>query len=304
VRQKAFRLGTTVLVLCILAAYPLSAQVAGVIRGTVKDSSGNPVVGAAVAMKNASSGQSTKTTTTATGTYELPNLSPGDYEISVSSDGFSPRISQLTLQAGAIRTFDIVLSAKSLQQGSQEKNLPEAPASNLPNAPPTNSTEPSLSDLGFSQSQLQGNAAEQARLDKRSHMLKIHQRMGLITAVPLIATVFSGGFAGGKDTSSSSRDLHAALGSVTAGLYFTTASFAIFAPKIPGTRTRGPIRVHKALAWIHGPGMILTPILGAMAYDQKSRGEKVHGIAAAHGAVAIITAGAFGAALLSVSVKF
>jgi hypothetical protein len=58
------------------------------------------------------------------------------------------------------------------------------------------------------------------------------------------------------------------------------------------------------MAWIHGPGMILTPILGAIAFDQKSKGEKVHGIASAHGPVAIVTAGAFGAALLSVSVKF
>ena len=50
--------------------------------------------------------------------------------------------------------------------------------------------------------------------------------------------------------------------------------------------------------------MILTPILGAMAYSQESKGQKVHGIAAAHGPVAIATAGAFGAALLSVSLKF
>ncbi|MGB7132331.1 MAG: hypothetical protein WBD59_16065, partial [Candidatus Sulfotelmatobacter sp.] len=105
-------------------------------------------------------------------------------------------------------------------------------------------------------------------------------------------------------TSSSTRDLHAALGGTTAVLYFTTASFAIFAPKIKGTKTRGPIRVHKALAWIHGPGMILTPILGEMAFDEKSKGERVHGIASAHGPVAIVTAGAYGAAMLAVSVKF
>lgn len=58
------------------------------------------------------------------------------------------------------------------------------------------------------------------------------------------------------------------------------------------------------MAWIHGPGMILTPILGALAYSQKNNGERVHGIAKAHGPVAIVTAGAFGAALLSVSLKF
>ena len=50
--------------------------------------------------------------------------------------------------------------------------------------------------------------------------------------------------------------------------------------------------------------MIATPILGAMAFSQKNNGEKVHGVASAHGPVAIVTAGAFGAALLAVSVKF
>jgi hypothetical protein len=94
------------------------------------------------------------------------------------------------------------------------------------------------------------------------------------------------------------------LGSVTGDLYFISAYYAIRAPKIAGTEPRGQIRWHKALAWIHGPGMILTPILGAIAFNQKSNGEKVHGIASAHGPVAIVTAAAYGAAILSVSVKF
>jgi hypothetical protein len=170
--------------------------------------------------------------------------------------------------------------------------------------PPNNSQVPSLEDLGLTPSQTQSDPQLQARLDKRAHMLKIHQRLGLIKAIPMIASVATGFSAGGKSTSTSDRWAHLALGSVTGDLYFTTAYFAIFAPRIPGTQTRGPIRVHKALAWIHGPGMILTPILGAIAFDQKSKGEKVHGIASAHGAVAIVTAGAFGAALLSVSLKF
>jgi hypothetical protein len=184
--------------------------------------------------------------------------------------------------------------------GSQNQQKP----AELPNAPSSTKTEPSLNDLGFSPSQEQGNAREQALLDRRSHMLKIHQKLGLITAVPLVATVIAGAGAGGKSTSSSTRDFHAALGGTTAVLYFTTAYFAIRAPRIQGTETRGPIRVHKALAWVHGPGMILTPILGEMAFNQKSNGEKVHGIASAHGPVAIVTAGAYGAALLAVSVKF
>ncbi|MFZ0633819.1 MAG: hypothetical protein WAM56_21190 [Acidobacteriaceae bacterium] len=41
--------------------------------------------------------------------------------------------------------------------------------------------EPSLGDLGFTPAQTQANAKLQARLNKRTHMLKIHQTLGLIT---------------------------------------------------------------------------------------------------------------------------
>jgi hypothetical protein len=166
------------------------------------------------------------------------------------------------------------------------------------------SNAPTLEDLGLSPEQTRGSAQDQARLDRRSHMLKIHQRLGLITTIPLAATILTSGLAGGRETSSTGRDLHAALGSATAGLYFTTAYFSIFAPRIPGTESRGQIRWHKTLAFIHGPGMILLPILGALAYEQKSRGERVHGIASAHGAVAGVTAVAYGLSIATVSFRW
>jgi len=189
-------------------------------------------------------------------------------------------------------------SQDSKQSDQQNQGTPQ----NLPNAP--SSSKPSLGDLGFPAEQTQANPQEQALLDKRTHMLKIHQRLGFITLFPLVATVVSGAGAGGRSTSKTSRDVHAGLGSATAGLYFSAAYFALRAPKVPGTPPRGQIRVHKALAWIHGPGMVMTPILGAMAFDQKSKGEKVHGIAQAHGPVAIVTAGAYGAAFAAVAFKF
>jgi hypothetical protein len=197
-------------------------------------------------------------------------------------------------------------------------NPPAASAPDLPNAPSAtqtndktagqqpaeNKTEPSLNDLGFPTEQTRPDPKMQALLDKRTHMLKIHQRMGLITTVPLLATLLTSINAGGKNTSNTDRTVHAILGATTADLYGITAYYAIRAPRVPGTQTKGPIRFHKAMAYIHVPGMILTPILGAMAYSQKNNGQKVHGIASLHGPVAIVTAGAFGAALLSVSVKF
>jgi hypothetical protein len=135
-------------------------------------------------------------------------------------------------------------------------------------------------------------------------MLKVHQRLGLIAAAPMIASVVTSFGAAGRGTTSTDRYLHMALGAATGDLYFMSAYYALRAPRIEGTQTHGQIRAHKILAWIHGPGMILTPILGGIAFSEKSKGEKVHGIASAHGPVAIVTASAYAAAILSVSIKF
>ena len=171
---------------------------------------------------------------------------------------------------------------------------------------PSSRNAPSLQDLGFPISETKGSPQEQARLDKRSHMLQVHQRLGLLTTIPLVASLATSLGAKGKHGAPGSptgRDIHSALGALTAGMYFTSAYYAIRAPKIPGTPSRGLIRLHKALAWVHGPGMILTPVLGAIAYSQLSRGERVHGIAKYHSLAGYVTAAAYGAAILSVSIK-
>lgn len=273
-QKFVFGLGILLLGL-VLSRSAMAQATSATLSGSVKDPAGAVVPNAKVSLKNLATQQSTETQTDSGGHYNVPNLAAGDYELSVSAQGYSTNIMKVTMAAGPGRTVDVTLNG-----------------------------ELSLGDLGFSPTQTQGSAQDQARLDKRSHMLKVHQRLGLITTGPLVATVIAGGFAGGRSTSSTNRDVHAALGSATAILYGTTAYYAIFAPKIEGTQTRGPIKFHKAMAWIHGPGMILTPILGAIAFDQKAKGEKVHGIAQAHGPVAIVTAGAYGAAILSVTLKF
>lgn len=277
------------LLLCItnLAAQQTNA----VIAGKVTNASGGPVANAEITARNLNTGETASAQSDASGEFHFDALPPADYEVSVSADGFAPQTSKVTASAGASQALNLALA-------------PAKPESNLPNAPSSSKTEPSLSDLGFTPEQVQGNAQQQALLDKRTHMLKVHQKLGLITTAPLIATVVTSLGAGGKHTSNSDRTAHLVLGAVSGDLYFITAYYAIRAPRVPETKTKGPIRFHKAMAWIHGPGMILSPILGALAYNQKSNGEKVHGIASAHGPVAIVTAGAFGAALLSVSLKF
>jgi hypothetical protein len=262
----------------VAAAGYAQAQPAGTLTGKLTDTSGAVVRNATVTVTRIDNGQARTATTGGDGDYQFTMLAPGDYRVKFEAAGFQ------TLESGAAT----VGAAPAVVDGKMEPGA----------------STPSLGDLGFTPDQSQGSAQDQARLDKRSHMLKIHQRLGLITTAPLVATLFAANGAAGHKSTASGRDLHAILGGTTAALYLTTASFAILAPKIAGTRARGPIRVHRALAWIHGPGMILTPILGSLALAQRDRGEKVHGIAGAHGAVAGVTAAAYGAAMLSVIIKF
>jgi hypothetical protein len=288
-----------------LAAQNLAAQT-GALAGKVTDPTGAPVANVKITAVSSNNGQTLSTVTGPDGTYKLDGLAAGSsYRVKFEAAGFKVAdLSSSIVSTAETANLDTTLQIAEIGNHIPVNNPTPASQENLPNAPSSSSAPPSLGDLGFPAEQTQGNARQQALLDKRTHMLKIHQRMGLITAGPLIATVIASVGAGGKNESSASRDLHVALGSLTGDLYGITAYYAIRAPRVPGTETRGPIRFHKTMAWIHGPGMILTPILGAMAFDQKNKGEKVHGIASAHGPVAIVTAGAFGAALLSVSVKF
>jgi hypothetical protein len=236
--------------------------------------------------------------------------------LAVSSSNSVPSLEDLGLPSVPDQT-DTQPQASS-SPGQPAGNANTQPAQPQPGQPQPGQTKqdqtkpesgPSLGDLGFSTTQTQGSAQQQALLNKRTHMLKVHQTLGLITAVPMFATLISGSQAKAKgrngqiikEPTSANLDLHIALGGLTTGLYYTTAYYAIFAPKVPGVKPKGAIRLHRDLEWVHGPGMVLTPILGIMAYKQENAGEKVHGLASAHAPVAYVTAIAYGAAIVAVS---
>ena len=303
-RNSSFFPGLVFLV-CLFVALvsSLMAQTVGtgILTGRVTDASGNVIANATVTATSADTAQIHSATTGADGSYRFEGLPSGTYWVKFEAAGFK----MVEIPTAKVTGAEAVVLDEKLDVGEPINGKPAPSQQNtLPNAPSSNTTAPSLEDLGLTPQQTQGSAQDQARLDKRTHMLKIHQRLGLITIAPLVATFIESANAGGKNTSNTDRTVHMVLGAVSGDLYFMTAYYAIRAPRIPGTETRGPIRLHKAMAWIHGPGMILTPILGAIAYNQKNSGEKVHGIASAHGPVAIVTGAAFGIAVMSVSLKF
>ena len=224
--------------------------------------------------------------------------------VSVSSVAQTSNGTTAALPSSAASASD--RSLRTFLQEQMDLSAGQAVANAQQQTKPSSGNEPSLESLGFPPNEIRGNAQQQALLNKRSHMLQIHQKLGLLTTVPMVASLITGPGAKGHHGlpgSPGGRDLHAGLGILTTGMYFTSAYFAIRAPKIPDTKSHGLIRLHKALAWIHGPWMILTPILGAIAFSQLSNGERVHGIAKYHSWAAYTTAGAYGAAILSVTLK-
>jgi hypothetical protein len=94
------------------------AQVAGAtLSGTVSDASGSAVPGASIAVKNTETGVSRDVTTDAAGFYNVPNLSPGSYEVTVTAQGFSKLVhSGITLTVGAQQALNLGLQVGQVSQ--------------------------------------------------------------------------------------------------------------------------------------------------------------------------------------------
>src|SRR5687767_4168385 len=85
------------------------------LQGFVRDPAGAVVVGATVTVRNAATNFSREVTTNEDGYYQITNLPPGSYEVTVEAAGFSKgRIASVTLTVGQRADLDIPLTVGEL----------------------------------------------------------------------------------------------------------------------------------------------------------------------------------------------
>ena len=185
--------GLAVVCLFVTLAPSLVAQTdgTGALTGTVIGPSGGPVAFAMVTATSADTGQVRPGATGTDGTYKF-NLPPGNYTMRLECRGYKT----VEIPAPTINENQTVVLDRKLEADAQTNSNTATPPQNQTTAPPNNPTAPSLEDLGITPDQAKGNPQAQALLDRRSHMLKVHQRLGLITIAPFAATLISSGFAG------------------------------------------------------------------------------------------------------------
>ena len=114
----------------------------------------------------------------------------------------------------------------------------------------------------------------------REKMLKAHQIIGYITFAGMIYQ----GILGGKlyNGDYSVYDTHKKLGNIVTATYFTGAALSLFSPPPLVNRKKeglNNIRLHKILANVHVPAMVITNIYADKQYEKKSYKE-IHKVSA------------------------
>ncbi|MFN7941548.1 MAG: TonB-dependent receptor [Thermoanaerobaculia bacterium] len=122
--------------LCLAAALALAGHAAAVaqkttggIRGTLVSAAG-PVAGATVNLVNADSGFVRETTTDAAGAFALAGLTPGNWEIFVTAEGFQEQRATLQVLIGKDSVIAFAMTAPTVVEESIEV-VGEAPASQI-----------------------------------------------------------------------------------------------------------------------------------------------------------------------------
>ena len=110
-RMKQFLSLSSVVAICLCLSLAASAQSdRGTLAGTVLDSSGAAVAGAAITVKGVDTGTVYKTTSTAEGVYRISDIAIGRYDITIEAPGFKTSQQKgVPVQINMVVVFNIIL---------------------------------------------------------------------------------------------------------------------------------------------------------------------------------------------------
>jgi len=116
--MSVYRRIALLFVLALAAAVPAAAQVTGSIAGTVRDSSGAVLPGVTVTVTGpALQRERASTTTTAEGTYRIPLVPPGSYEVVAELSGFAAQTRHnVDVAINQQTTLDFALSVAGVSE--------------------------------------------------------------------------------------------------------------------------------------------------------------------------------------------
>ncbi len=134
-REKTMRLRSTLnlwlVVVTVVCLVPHTFGQAGLnfaqLNGTIQDATGHVVVGASISARNRGTNLNYSAVTNTSGYYVVPNLPPGQYEISVQAPGFAKYVQPaFSLTVGQTATLDVSLKVAGV--GETITVTTEAPA--------------------------------------------------------------------------------------------------------------------------------------------------------------------------------
>src|SRR5688572_30557876 len=104
-------------VLVVASSAPLFAQSpTGTIAGTVADQVGALLPNATVTVTNADTGAKRVVQTAPDGSFSLPSLPAGTYDVVVTITGFQPVVSPVTVTTGATTTLKFALDVGTREE--------------------------------------------------------------------------------------------------------------------------------------------------------------------------------------------
>ena len=105
------------LVLClILVQAALAQNPRGTLRGTVQDTSGGRVPGAKIAVRNAELSLRRETQSDDRGEFQMEDVPPGSYLLTVSAPGFGKARSEVEVAISSVRVVSVTLRPKSVAE--------------------------------------------------------------------------------------------------------------------------------------------------------------------------------------------